>query len=452
MKPAAITDEQLKLRAFPFSLKDSARDWLYYLPENSIDTWLKIKQAFLAKYFPASRASQLKKEISNVEQRDGETMYEYWERFKRLYATCPYHGYEDQDLILYFCGGLTQEDARIVHAASGGGILNKNLTEAKALIIELAESSQIFDRKSSRRGVNAMGPNYLQEEKMDSLTSSVRNLVIGKHPARGCEICSSEGHVSQQCPQMHEEHSEEVNAAGYMEPPQRKWDSYSNTFNPGWKEHPNLKWGNQQGNQQFNQQIHYRPPRQYFQNLPVQSLVPTQPNPNRNLVSTQPNAGSQMSTEDMIRALVNNQTRFQQETQNIIKNLENQVDQLATSISRLEAKDSGVLTSTTMTNPEANVSAVSLRNGRQLVELEKKKNSSTEVVNNKEEKVSVEKVDDKVEESPFSEYEPEVPFREALKSTRNIDEDSDIYETFRPYEANISLLTLLKCVPAMLNF
>ncbi|KAL9232323.1 hypothetical protein vseg_007447 [Gypsophila vaccaria] len=61
MKPNGVTDEQLKMRAFPFSLKDAARDWLYYLPPGSIDTWLKMKKAFLEKYFPASRASQLKK-------------------------------------------------------------------------------------------------------------------------------------------------------------------------------------------------------------------------------------------------------------------------------------------------------------------------------------------------------------------------------------------------------
>ncbi|KAL9244486.1 hypothetical protein vseg_018260 [Gypsophila vaccaria] len=38
MKPTEVTDEQLKMRAFPFSLKDAARDWLYYLPQGSIDT------------------------------------------------------------------------------------------------------------------------------------------------------------------------------------------------------------------------------------------------------------------------------------------------------------------------------------------------------------------------------------------------------------------------------
>ncbi|XP_074298866.1 uncharacterized protein LOC141629829 [Silene latifolia] len=68
MKPPAITDEQLKLRAFPFTLKDNARDWLNYLSPGSITTWVGMKKAFLEKYFPPSRSSQLKRAISNVEQ------------------------------------------------------------------------------------------------------------------------------------------------------------------------------------------------------------------------------------------------------------------------------------------------------------------------------------------------------------------------------------------------
>ncbi|KAK9697939.1 hypothetical protein RND81_08G071100 [Saponaria officinalis] len=298
MKTANVTDEQLKLRAFPFSLKDAAKDWLYYLPENSINTWLSMKQAFLSKYFPASRASQLKKEISNVEQRDGETLYEYWERFKRLCATCPYHGYADQDLIMYFCGGLGQDDARMIHAASGG-IVNKSPTEAKALIAELAESSRVFERHPTRRGVNQVGSSQMLEEKVDSLTSLVRDLVIGKQPASVCRICSSDGHVTQQCPGMYEEQSAEVNAAGYMEPPQRKYDPYSNTYNSRWKDHPNFRWGNQQGNQRPPQSNQQGPPNYYFQKSQGQNytgpppnanreLIPAQSNPNRNIVNAPP--------------------------------------------------------------------------------------------------------------------------------------------------------------------
>ena len=66
MKPIGVTKEQIKLRAFPFSLKDSAKDWLYYLPSGSITTWNEMKRLFLEKYFPASRATNIWKEICDV--------------------------------------------------------------------------------------------------------------------------------------------------------------------------------------------------------------------------------------------------------------------------------------------------------------------------------------------------------------------------------------------------
>ena len=66
MKPTGVTEDQIKLRAFPFSLKDSTKDWLYYLPSRSIKTWNAMKKLFLEKYFPASRAANIQKEICGV--------------------------------------------------------------------------------------------------------------------------------------------------------------------------------------------------------------------------------------------------------------------------------------------------------------------------------------------------------------------------------------------------
>ena len=91
MKPTGVTEDQIKLRAFPFSLKDSAKDWLYYLPSGSIKTWNEMKRLFLEKYFLASRAANIRKEICGVRQHNGESLHEYWERFKKLCARCPHH-------------------------------------------------------------------------------------------------------------------------------------------------------------------------------------------------------------------------------------------------------------------------------------------------------------------------------------------------------------------------
>ena len=49
MKPLGISEEQVKLRAFPFSLADNAKEWLYYLPLSTITTWNAMKKAFIEK-------------------------------------------------------------------------------------------------------------------------------------------------------------------------------------------------------------------------------------------------------------------------------------------------------------------------------------------------------------------------------------------------------------------
>ena len=102
MKPPKIMKKQIKMRAFPFSLKDSAKDWLYYLFLGSITTWEQLKKKFLEKYFPTSRPASLRKEICSIKQHLGESLYDYWERFKKLCIKCTQHQISEQLHIQYF--------------------------------------------------------------------------------------------------------------------------------------------------------------------------------------------------------------------------------------------------------------------------------------------------------------------------------------------------------------
>lgn len=67
------------LQAFPFSLIDMTEEWMYYLPPGSITTWTEMKKLFLEKYFPATKASAVRKEISGILELTGESLHEYWE-------------------------------------------------------------------------------------------------------------------------------------------------------------------------------------------------------------------------------------------------------------------------------------------------------------------------------------------------------------------------------------
>ncbi|KAL0416803.1 UNVERIFIED_CONTAM: hypothetical protein Slati_3512200 [Sesamum latifolium] len=197
MRPHGLTEEQVKLRAFPFSLIEQAKDWLYFLPSGFVTTWNDLKRQFLEKYFPASRATTIRKEISGICQFAGERLLEYWGRFNQLVKSCPHHQILDHLLIQYFYEGLSGMDRKLIDAANGGALFNKIPTEAQ------------------------------------------------KHHVKACGICTSPKNITDMCLTLQELPTEHAEAIRGFSGQRRRYGPFSNTYNPGWKDHPNLSYGNQ---------------------------------------------------------------------------------------------------------------------------------------------------------------------------------------------------------------
>ena len=89
-----FSDYDVKLRLFPFSLKDRARSWLNTLPANSITSRKQMVTKFLNKYFLVHKTNVIRRKISEFTQREDEQFFETWERFNGLLLKCPHHGYE----------------------------------------------------------------------------------------------------------------------------------------------------------------------------------------------------------------------------------------------------------------------------------------------------------------------------------------------------------------------
>jgi len=87
-----VSSDAIRLRLFPFSLRDKVKAWLHSLPSSCITTSGEFTRAFLAKFFPPSKAASLRNQITNFLQKEDETLYEAWERFKDLLRLYPYHG------------------------------------------------------------------------------------------------------------------------------------------------------------------------------------------------------------------------------------------------------------------------------------------------------------------------------------------------------------------------
>ncbi|RDX89962.1 hypothetical protein CR513_28214, partial [Mucuna pruriens] len=71
-----ISEDDNKMKAFPFSMDGVAKDWLYLQPI-LFNTWGDMKRMFLKKFFLASRTMTIRKEICGIKQHFGETLHEY---------------------------------------------------------------------------------------------------------------------------------------------------------------------------------------------------------------------------------------------------------------------------------------------------------------------------------------------------------------------------------------
>nr|GEY46521.1 reverse transcriptase domain-containing protein [Tanacetum cinerariifolium] len=74
----------IKLILFPFSLAEAARRWLEKEPPRSINTWDDLVSKFINEFFPPSRTTNLRNEISKFQQKFDESFHEAWERYKDL--------------------------------------------------------------------------------------------------------------------------------------------------------------------------------------------------------------------------------------------------------------------------------------------------------------------------------------------------------------------------------
>ena len=250
MTPVNVDGSILKMKAFPFSLLDKAKDWLYELAPETVTSWESMKRAFLEKFFPTSRVILLRKWISGIQQNEGESFPAYYERFKTLVASCPQHQMKEELLIQYFYEGLLPIKRQMLDASAGGALVDKTLVAAKTLIANRALNAQQYEgvghRGSSRpQSVNEVSAISEIQSQLANLTSLVSQVVIGTKPQENqvCGVCSIQGHPSETCPQLIENGGwESANAIGFQGQNQTKYDPYSNTYNPGWREHPNMKW------------------------------------------------------------------------------------------------------------------------------------------------------------------------------------------------------------------
>ncbi|KAM1650503.1 hypothetical protein ACFX1S_003267 [Malus domestica] len=240
----------LKMKVFPFSLLEKAKDWLYELALGTVTSWESMKRAFLEKFFPTSRVILLRKRISGIQQNQGESFPTYYERFKTLVASCPQHQMKEELLLQYFYEGFLPIECQMLDASVGGALVDKTPMAAKTLIANRTLNAQQYEGVGQRdnprqQQVNEVSAISKLQNQMANLTTLLSQVVEKpkEQSVAACGVCLMNGHLTDKCPQLIENEGwESANAVGFGSQNQPRNDPFSNTYNPGLKNHPNFKW------------------------------------------------------------------------------------------------------------------------------------------------------------------------------------------------------------------
>ncbi|RVW78546.1 hypothetical protein CK203_049782 [Vitis vinifera] len=152
----------MRLKLFPFTLKDKAKIWL-----NSLRPRTK----------------------------ENEKFYECWERYMEAINACPHHGFDTWLLVSYFYDGMSSSMKQLLETMCGGDFMSKNPEEAMDFLSYVAEVSRGWDEphrgevrkmKSQPNALHAKAGMYTLNEDVDmkakfaAMTRRVEELELKK--------------------------------------------------------------------------------------------------------------------------------------------------------------------------------------------------------------------------------------------------------------------------------
>ncbi|CAA6657137.1 unnamed protein product [Spirodela intermedia] len=127
-----LTTEILKMKYFPFTLKEKAKEWYRSLGV-VFDEWIELENRFLQKFYPLGKTNASRREIQNFSQ-----MYD--ESFRGSF----YHTYDDE---AYHTGlrqngrTMNQRQGRILNVAGREDETNKKLDELTSALNKVLNSN-----------------------------------------------------------------------------------------------------------------------------------------------------------------------------------------------------------------------------------------------------------------------------------------------------------------------
>nr|GEX15737.1 reverse transcriptase domain-containing protein [Tanacetum cinerariifolium] len=134
MRVPNVPNLTIKLMLFPFSLEGDARIWLEKEHPRSILTWDDLVSKFINQFFPPSKMTNLRNEITRFQQRFDESFSEAWDHFNNLLRACPHHGFSELHQLDTFYNALNVNDQEVRQSRAKAVVAKVNLSSSTPAI------------------------------------------------------------------------------------------------------------------------------------------------------------------------------------------------------------------------------------------------------------------------------------------------------------------------------
>ncbi|GJS11906.1 reverse transcriptase domain-containing protein, partial [Tanacetum coccineum] len=391
MKFPNVPSTTIKLMLFPFSLEGDTRIWLEKEPPRSIQTWDDLVSKFINKFFPPSKTTNLRNEITRFQQRFDETFYEAWDRFNDLLRACPHHGFSELHQLDTFYNALNSNDQDSLNSAAGGNFLDKmprdclRIIESKAKVRN-SRNKPVVAKVSSSTSTSGISPDVAElKDMMKALLLDKKNQSPTPTPVKAveesCVTCGG-AHSYQNCPTTNgnvyrdsiQEYVSHATAANYNQGNTGYRAPIANQIRPpGFPPVQNNHNVQNQGNNQnrynqnrgnFNQASAYQPlvnQGQIYRPQVVQP--PAYQAPAYQAPAPQIQGVSKEDFQAYVKANDAVMRNMQTQGQNMQNQLTNLTDMLSKFVTSNTASTSGTLPSNTVTNPKEDLKGITTRSG-----------------------------------------------------------------------------------------
>ncbi|CAJ2657668.1 unnamed protein product [Trifolium pratense] len=463
IKANGVSPEAIRLRLFPFSLRDKARAWLQSLPSNSVATWDELKKVFLARYFPPSKTAMLRAQINGFRQRDNESLFEAWERYKEMIRICPHHGLENWLIIHTFYNGLLYNTRMTIDAAAGGALMDKPYNQAYQLIESMAQNHYQWgserttvEKPQTKGGMYEISNMDHINAKLDALTQKIESLTNAPKATvaatiQNCELCGTQGHAIAECRLLTEAPTDQVNY------------TQGNSYNQNQRNHPYLSYNSNNALFAPGQAPTPSPPgfQKPAQNAPMKSNLELMME-NFIALQTQTNKeflNQNIHTNEQIKQLT---SRLELLTTHN-KMLETQIAQVAQQQASTSAP-AGIFPGQPQPNPRGHVNAVILRSGTQYDGPADPRTKNPAMLPNSDKTTEKESKPKEKEDSgeetkekekpyvPPPPYKPPIPYPQRLVQSKNVGQFKKFVELLQKLNITIPFTEAITQMPSYAKF